>query len=402
MQDSQLHQIQKQIINSNYGFSQLPLDKDNLENIQNIINQNKDKYETIVILGIGGSALGPRCLQDIFYNYKVEKPKRFIVLDNIDPDYLTSWSRELNLEKTLFLVISKSGGTPETIAQFWYFHSKITKLQLEIQNHFWFITDPVVGFLRKFASENKITVFDIPQNVGGRFSILSNVGLIFSLFMELDCEKLLAGAASCYNNFCNNNPENLTSFKLANLQSQESKQGKNITVMMPYTHRLKLLGDWYTQLLSESIGKKLNRDNQVVNVGLTPHGAIGVSDQHSQLQLFVEGPKDKIIVFIKVNKFDNKITIPQIPNPEHEYLSGVSFKKLLESEFLATRESLNEAGQSNITLELDEISEFSIGYLLMDLMLSIAILGELYNINCFDQPGVERSKILTKEFLKKS
>ncbi len=384
----------------NLGFLGLPFDRENLQDVKRFVETTGSRYENIVLLGIGGSSLGPKCLRDCFYNYKIDKSKRFIILDNIDPDYLSSWSRDIDLEKTLFLVISKSGRTPETMSQYLFFKEKTVSANLDPKNHFVFITDPESGYLREVSQREQITAFDIPSNVGGRFSVLSNVGLVIAEFMGIDTEKLLIGASEIADEFKDSQAgTNDKAFLLAATQYTLAKLGHNINVIMPYTSRLKTFGDWYVQLLSESIGKKIDRNGQVVNTGITPHPAIGVTDQHSQMQLFKEGPFDKLLIFLEVENFESNISIPQVDDEQNSYLSGVSFGKLLAAELAGSKQSLTESGKANCSLTIDGISEKNIGGLFMIFEIATAYLGEFYDIDAFNQPGVERSKTLTKEIL---
>ncbi|NJK70806.1 glucose-6-phosphate isomerase [Candidatus Gracilibacteria bacterium] len=388
------------IINKGQGWLSLPFDHENRDIAEDFAQSNGDQYDNIVLLGIGGSSLGPKCLRDCLYNYKKNKTKRFVILDNIDPDYLTSWSREFNLRKTLFLVVSKSGRTPETISQYLFFRQKILENDLIVKDHFVFITDPIEGYLRTVSQKEGIVAFDIPSNVGGRFSVLSNVGLVIAEFMGIDTKALLCGGQAGIEAFKNSpNGKGCYAYQLALNQYNLAESGHNINIIIPYSSRLKIFGDWYTQLLSESIGKKLDRNGNIVHTGITPHAALGVTDQHSQLQLFKDGPCDKLIIFIEVMNFESSINIPAVDDELSLYLSGVGFDDLLKAELAGTKLSLTESGKPNLSVVVDKVDAYNLGELFVLFELATAFLGELYNINAFDQPGVERSKTLTKEIL---
>lgn len=342
-----------------YNIVDNPTDK-----IKEFAATNKNRYEHFVILGIGGSALGAICLQQSL-THLFKTPKLY-VLDNIDPVMIRELEDVIDYEKTLFIVITKSGTTPETLSQYFYFKQKA--------KHFVFITDPEKGDLRKIANEENIPAFDIPSDVGGRFSVLTAVGLLPAALLGFDIDKLLAGARTQRDKFfsADGNP----AFTLAAIQYLLSQKGKIITVMMPYAQKLIRLADWYRQLLAESIGKD--------GKGLTPVNALGVTDQHSQSQLYNEGPNDKLIIFIEVENL----------GPE-----TADFNKLLRIEKQATSESLTQNNRPNITITIPQIDEENLGELFMFFESSIAFLGEFFGVNAFDQPGVELSKQLTKKLL---
>ena len=376
------------------GFWDLP--DQNIDSILEFAKKTQGKFTDIVILGIGGSMLGPICLLGAFENQTVGKNPKVHCLDNIDSDQIALVESQINLEKTLFLVQTKSGTTPETLAQYFYFRSLVEKNDLDVKEHFVFITDPEVGYLRQVAIRENITSFAIPANVGGRFSVLSPVGLVIGALYGLDIIKILTGAKNSLSEKALK-----SSFDLACIQYLLSQKGKSINVLMPYSSRLRLLANWYTQLLSESIGKEYNLKGQIVNTGITPLPALGATDQHSQLQLFKEGVNDKLLIFINVLNKENSVLIGQNLPDAFDYLNGKTFDDLLQAEFKGTVQSLTESNRPNVTLEIEKLDETSLGEIFMFFQVSVAFLGELLEINTFDQPGVERSKVLTREFLEK-
>lgn len=373
------------------GFIKLPFDLENLSKIQAFAKVVCGQYDTIVILGIGGSMLGSKCILDCLYNKKSKI--KVICVDNIDPYKIAEIDSSLNYPKTLFLVQTKSGSTPETIAQYAFFKDKIEKHSLVLNKHLVFVTDPGLNFLRRESLCYNITVFDIPANVGGRFSVLSSIGLLISELVGLKAQDLLSGAKYSLQNY------SIQALELAFVQYSCSKKRQNINVIMPYSSRLAKFSEWTVQLISESLGKKFDLDDKVVNTGITPLSAVGVTDQHSQLQLFKEGPNDKLLIFINILDHIEQPEIPQISEPSLSYLSSKTFQEMIHAEFLAVTQSLTESARPNVNINIDKINEFSLGELFMFFELSTAFLGEMLNINTFNQPGVERSKILTKDKL---
>jgi glucose-6-phosphate isomerase len=308
---------------------------------------------------------------------------RLFVLDNLDT--VGELEKVIDPDATLFIVISKSGTTPETMAQYFYFKQKVSK------ENFVFITDGASGELRALGKEYGIPMLEIPENVGGRFSVLTPVGLFPAALLGIDIEELLRGAAEMEKSFRMTDFDRNLPFQLAAAQYLlEWKHGIHVTVLMPYSSRLYMLADWYRQLLAESIGK--------AGKGLTPVRALGVTDQHSQLQLYNEGPKDKLIAFIEVEK-EATPSIPKVERPALKYLSGLSFHQLMNTEKHGTEQALAEYGKPTLTISVPEVSTYELGQLFMFFEASIAFLGEYYRINAFDQPGVELSKKLTKQLL---
>jgi len=376
-------------------FYKIVDDTEGADAILNFAKMMEGKFEEMVVLGIGGSSLGTICLHDslkhLFERELLDrKGPRLHVLDNIDPALISGIEAVIDLKKTLFLVVTKSGGTPETLAQYFYFKEKCKKAGLKEEEHFVFITDPQKGFLRQIADNENFLTFPIPEKVGGRFSVLTSVGLVPAALMGLDVKKLLKGARDMRDRFLSPQFEENFPFQLAAAQFSINKP---MHVLFPYSQRLIKLADWYRQLLAESIGKK-------PEVGLTPLYALGATDQHSQLQLYSEGPNDKFFMFIGVEDLGPPLEIPVMDDPSVDYLKGVTFNELLKSEMRGTIQALTEKKRPSLTLSLPRVDEEIVGGLFMLFEASVAFLGEFYGINAFDQPGVERSKILTKEFLK--
>lgn len=392
-QQKKIAQYLDNIYQKNQGFYTVVDNEKFADEVIDFAAKVKGKYDDVVVLGIGGSALGPICLhQSLKHLHKNDQPQLY-VLDNIDPILIKQTEDVINLKKTLFVVISKSGDTPETIAQYFYFRDLINKKGLEADEHFVFVTDAENGLLRKISKEEKIPSFEIPENIGGRFSVLTTVGLLPAALIGIDVKKLIKGAREIRDTFYSDSVEKNLPFQLAAMQYSLSLEGKNINVLMPYSQKLIRFADWYRQLLAESTGKK--------NTGLTPVNALGATDQHSQSQLYNEGPNDKFFIFIKVEDFGLDVEIPAIYPEESSvlYLKGVSFKKLIHTEQEGTTRSLTQNGRPNITITIDSVNEETLGGMFMLFECATAFLGEFFGINAFDQPGVELSKKITKQLL---
>lgn len=390
-----LEQIEKR----KQGFYKIIEDESLLEKVNSFAANAEGKYDHFVVLGIGGSALGTICLQQSL-THLYSKPRLF-VLDNIDPAIMNEIQDVIQLERTLFIVVTKSGGTAETLSEYMYFRNLCDNTDLDPREHFVFVTDPHNGFLRKIADEEGIITFEIPPNVGGRFSVLTHAGLLPAKLIGLDVEQLLEGANSMKERFLKENPEKNTPFQLATIQYLLSKKGKSINVLTPYAQKLIRFADWYRQLLAESIGKKVNNDGNEIHAGITPVSALGATDQHSQSQLYNEGPNDKLHIFMRVKNMGPDVDVPNL-YPEEEslqYLNNLSFQKLIHTEMEGTVQSLTQNDRPNITLELDKVTEHTLGELFLLFEGATAFLGEFFNINAFDQPGVELSKQITKKLL---
>ncbi|MCL2352353.1 MAG: glucose-6-phosphate isomerase [Firmicutes bacterium] len=375
--------------------------------IQKYTNEMKDRAEAFVVLGIGGSALGPMAVQQAlnhpFYN-ELPKEKRggfpkLYVADNVDPERLTGLFDAVDPAKCIFNVISKSGSTSETMSQFMIIKALLEeRLGAEAaRERIVCTTDAEKGLLVKIARGEGYRTFYIPSGVGGRFSELCPVGLLPAAFCGIDIEGLLRGAAEA-DKICSvpdayKNP----AYMFAVLNYIAMKKGLNIVVMMPYADSLKYFADWFAQLWAESLGKKFDFDGNEVYAGTTPVKALGVTDQHSMVQLYAEGRWDKIVVFIGVEKFRRTIEIPRLyaDMPSLGFLGGVTHNRLIRTEMAATEYALLKAGKPNMTITLPEVSAETVGRLIYFFEVATAFAGELMRINAFDQPGVEEGKNAT-------
>jgi glucose-6-phosphate isomerase len=370
----------------------------------------KDKFEVFVVLGIGGSALGPiavqQALNHLHYNELSKEQRggcpRIYVVDNVDPERMEALFDVIDVEKSLFNVITKSGSTSETMAQFLIVHDMLkNRLGEEYRSHLIATTDKEKGNLIKIAGELGLKTYTIPEGVGGRFSELSPVGLLAAAVCGIDIEELLAGAAYmdeiCKEEDVYKNP----AYMAATLQYLAMKDGKNISVMMPYADSLKYMADWYAQLWAESLGKRYNQNGEEVFAGQTPVKALGVTDQHSQIQLYTEGPFDKVVTFLGVERYRTSMLISRgfEDIPAVSFLGGHTLNELIHAEQAATEYALLKAKRLNRTITLPEVNAFTVGQLLYFMEVETAFAGELMEINAFDQPGVEEGKNATYSLL---
>jgi len=382
------------------GFVDLPANKTLLEQVEKFSSAARGKYKDIVVLGIGGSALGPIALRTALrpsgWNMLDDKARdgypRLHVLDNVDPETIDALLVRVRLEQTLFIVTSKSGGTAETMAQFLVVHDRIARAKLDVARHMVFVTDPKQGALRPLADRLKVPALDIPANIGGRFSVLAPVGTLPAALIGIDVKSLLSGASEmskrCDGGELARNPAGV----YAVLQwLSDTRLNKKIAVFMPYSDPLRDFAAWFVQLWAESLGKQ-RPDG--VSVGSTPVPALGATDQHAQVQLFMEGPADKTVTFVSVEKRATDVTIPEAFTDVQElgYLGGHSLGELIDIERRATAGALAKRGRPNMTIHLDRVDASHVGQLMMLLEIATAYAGQLYGIDAFNQPGVELGK----------
>ena len=392
------------------GWTELAYNqKDIVADIQataKIVRRNADAF---VVLGIGGSALGPMAVFQALCHLRhneLKKSKRkapkFYVEDNVDPERMASLFDILDLDKTVFNVITKSGSTSETMSQYLIIMNMLKEKYGDKANeHIIATTDAKNGNLIKIAKKEKLKTFYIPDGVGGRFSEICPVGLFPAAVLGIDIKEILKGCAQmdklCRKADFATNP----ALVAAALQYIAIGKGKNISVMMPYADSLKLMADWYCQLWGESLGKAVNNKGEKVNVGQTPVKALGVTDQHSQVQLYTEGPFDKVTTFIGVDKYRAEVTIPGGAEdfPNVSFLSGHTMNELITCEMIATEYALTKNNRLNNIIMLPEVNANTIGQLMFFFMLETAYIGAMFDINTFNQPGVEEGKNATYALL---
>lgn len=382
-------------------FQDLPYQ--DVSHLKNLQKEVAGKFDTLVVLGIGGSALGNTALATaLTHSYQqIKNPKgmRLFVTDNVDPDWFIDLFDVIDLDKTLFNVISKSGGTAETMSQFLHvWNLLVTKYGGKAKDHMIATTDPKAGFLLDIANELGLRKFVVPDGVGGRFSVLTDVGLLSSILVGIDIDELLAGAADmekrCRTDDLTKNPAYLNALLH---YAYDVKKKKTISVMMTYSSILRHLSDWYCQLWGESLGKRYDLTGKEVNVGQTPVKAVGPTDQHSQSQLYCEGPDDKIFTLIEVEKNHRDMTFvnPFKGNGGTDYLHGHSMNELIRAELEGTAIALADAKRPVLKVIFPEVSAFTVGQFIMMYEIQTAMAGKLYQINPYDQPGVEAAKKAT-------
>lgn len=363
----------------------------------------KGRFDNIIVLGIGGSALGgiavTEALLKPYWNLLTKEQRndfpRIFFLDNIDPDVINGILDIVDLKKTLVNVITKSGDTAETMSQFMILKDLMEKtIGDDYRRNIAVTTDKKMGILRQLADQEGYKIFYVPDDIGGRFSVFSSVGLVPFALVGLDIDKIINGIKDIDLELKNTDIRQNAAAQYALIHYlMDTKKGKKSTVLMPYSSRLKFVPDWYVQLIAESLGKKYNRAGEIVNVGLTPIKAYGATAQHTKLQLFNEGPNDKVITFIRIGEFDSVLEIPKIfEYTGVGYLGGKSINELMNAEADSTKVSLMDNQRPTITITIDKVDEYHIAQLLYMLEVQTAIAGELYDINAFDQPGVEQVK----------
>lgn len=364
------------------------------------------RFDNVLVLGIGGSALGGlaviEALLKPFWNLLSPEQReglpRIFFLDNIDPDYMVGLLNVLDLKKTLVNVITKSGSTAETMSQF-----MIVKniLEQELGDNYRYnivaTTDKKTGILRQIAEQEGYKTFVVPDDVGGRFSVFSAVGLLPFALVGIDIDEIVNGIKDMDLALKNTDiKENIAAQNALIHYLLDTKKGKNLSVMMPYSSKLKYVSDWYVQLWAESLGKNKDKEGNDVCVGPTPIKALGATDQHSQIQLYNEGPNNKVINFIRVKNFDNTLEIPNIfEYTGIGYLGGKTINQLINAEADSTRVSLADYKRPTVSIYLDKVDGYNVAQLLYMLEVQTAIAGELYNIDTFNQPGVEQAKNYT-------
>ena len=384
-------------VSSKVGFYNLPkLMKPVLKEIRSFVKSLPAEIDTFLLIGVGGSALGPQTIDEALRTSKTKK--KFICLDNTDPDVLNDVLDTINLEKTVVNVVSKSGSTLETMVNFSVIHDVFySKLKEKSYQHYVFTTDPENSCLKDYAEEHNVKCFYIPPNVGGRFSVLSPVGLLMTEFMGYNGTKLLNGAERIISSFFDDtDPQaknDLLDYTLLKFHAFRNDH-KSVSVMMPYSSKLAHFSAWYKQLWGESLGKRTDLDGANIYVGQTPVAAVGSVDQHSILQYLIEGPKSAIMTFIKINK---RVSIHTVEHPLlNTMFSNTNIGNLNNKQLNASAEALANEGRPSLILEIETLNETSLGQLFIFFEFVTSVWGKLLNINPYDQPGVELGKKLLK------
>jgi len=411
---SALRDFRARVDSGEIGFPNLPNDHKVVNEVAKFAASLRGKVEAVIVLGIGGSALGAYALDAAIRGpHPVQvgvdkKHPRLVVLDNVDSGFIAAALKTIDPKKCAVCVIAKSGGTAETLSTFLIVHAWLAKAvgAKRATSRVVAVTDAHKGDLLAIAKQEKYTTFHVPGNVGGRFSVFSPVGLLPAALIGLDIKKLLRGAAdatlACWSPDLQQNPA-LQSAMVHH--ALDTRRGKKIEVVFSYSSYLWASAFWYRQLWAESLGKRVNRRGEVVHTGQTPVAALGVTDQHSQVQLYMEGPHDKMITFWAVQKPRADVKIPATAQfrkfDSCGYLAGKNLSALLHAERRATEAALTEAQRPNCRWTLPQVDEYSLGAFFQMLEFQTAFAGELYGIDAFDQPGVELAKKLTNGLMGK-
>lgn len=388
-------------------FRDLPYDKRISRGVNVLVKTLRKECDYLVVLGIGGSALGNTALDTALRPFLPDskdeqsgKPHLF-VLDNVDPDQFGSFLDYIKprLKRTVFNVISKSGRTSETAAQFMIIREMLIKAlgKVGYQKRIVATTDAKAGTLRTIADNDKLQTLEVPDGVGGRFSVLSAVGLFSAAMCGINISQLLAGARDMDKRISDEDFRKNPAAINAAINYHYYTHGKPISVMMPYSFALKDMADWYRQLWAESLGKKLDLNKRDVWIGPTPIKALGATDQHSQVQLYREGPNDKLFTFLQVKNFDRDLRVGPAPDcaPELGFLAGKKLSELLNSEKKATEYALLESKRPCLTVLFDKVNAYAVGQFIYLFEVTTSFAGALFNINPYDQPAVELGKEAT-------
>src|ERR1035437_695247 len=388
-----------------YGFPHLPFQKEMIDAINQYADSVHFEYDTVCVVGIGGSALGawaldcgirgPHPVQGAF---SPEHP-RLVILDNVDPSFTQAALASMDPRQTLVVVIAKSGGTAETVSTFLIVHDWLEReLGRKAARRIVAVTTEGKGDLFALAQAEGFRTFGIPENVGGRFSVLSPAGLAPAALIGIDIRKLARGAAEmthlCWQPDLG---ENIALRAALCHWLIWTRRNKTIQVAFPYSNHLWGTAFWFRQLWAESLGKARNRAGEEVHTGQTPVAALGTTDQHSQVQLYIQGPNDKVFTFWAVAKFSSTGRIPKrrFNLPAFDALAGRSLAELIDAERRATAAALVENGRPNCTITLDRVDEEHLGAFLQMMEFQTAFMGELLDIDAFDQEGVELGKRFT-------
>jgi glucose-6-phosphate isomerase len=398
------------------GFLDLPDDRAQVRAVLDYARDLPASIDTVVVLGIGGSSLGPHALYsalgrplDTLRSRAAGLPRRLLFPDNADPATFEAVLEICHPDRTLWNVVTKSGTTAETAAQLLVVYDRIVaELGPEgARRHLVVTTDPGKGALRRLADRLGLTCFAIPTSVGGRFSVLSPVGLLPAACAGLDVTGLIEGARAMRDRVLEPDlRQNPALFLAVALAAHHLDRARPMVVVMPYADGLYHTADWFRQLWAESLGKANDVDGKPIHVGPTPIASRGATDQHSQLQLYAEGPDDKSYLFLSPGQR------PALPLPRSEpalaepddygYLAGRDMGELLDAELRGTIASLTRRGRPNASITLERLEAHEVGELMMLFMAATAFAGPLYRVDPFDQPGVEEAKQLAYAALGRS
>jgi glucose-6-phosphate isomerase len=396
--------VLRQSAEGEQGFLKLPNDAKVVRLCESLARETRKNFSDLIVLGIGGSDLGARAIHEALGGARKKGVRLHFAGSSTDPNQLLGILETVDFKKTAVNVVSKSGGTIETISAFLILRDRLKRsVGKRFAEHVIATTDPREGVLRELAEKEGYASIPIPANVGGRFSVLSGCGLYPAAVMGVDLQKMLGGAKQIARDFKMESASRNAACRYAGLHViGMRKRNQRIHVIMPYHSKMREFARWVRQLVAESLGKETDHKGRIVHEGVTPVAAIGPEDQHSQLQLYGDGPFDKLVTFIGVERFRRDLQIPSAPGlPETmAMLSGCRLSQLIEIERRATAESLRRTGRPNGTFLVHELDEAALGGLFMSFEISVAIMAEVLGVNAYDQPGVELSKRIMRDALR--
>ncbi len=400
-----LSQFHAAVKAGDYGFPHLPFDRNLIREILAYAASVRGSYDTVCLVGIGGSALGAWALDCALRGpHPVQKAfspanPRLVILDNVDPSFLLSAIESMRPKKTLVVVAAKSGATAETVAAFLIVKQWLeAALGSKASRRIVAITSQSRGDLKKLAVAEGYRTFHLPENVGGRFSVLSAIGLAPAALVGMDIRRIAKGAAAMTSACWKQDLEVNLALQAALLHHLIwTRRSKPVQVAFPYSNRLWGIAFWFRQLWAESLGKARNRKGETVHAGQTPVAALGTTDQHSQVQLYMEGPNDKVFTFWGVGTFPNPGPIPKTKTgmAAFDYLGGRTLAKLIHAERVSTEAALTANQRPNCTFLLDRVDAVHVGAFLQLMEFETAFMGEMLDVNAFDQEGVELGKKYT-------
>lgn len=373
------------------GFIQTLFDTSESKLIREQAQLFQKKFKQLLVIGIGGSDLGARALQSLFAK-KTTKLEVFFLGDTTDPIEIERVCKQIDWKHCAVNPVSKSGNTVEPLSVFFYVQQQLIKAvgKKNHAKHVFVTTEDKQSIFHQLVQKHGYTLIPHPFSIGGRWTVLSVVGLVSAEASGIATSQLRKGARDYYLSASKKtmNP----SLIYAALHYLGIQQNQSLAVLMPYAADLEEFGGWYRQLFAESLGKEKNRKGKKVYTGLTPLAANGPKDQHSQVQLYNSGPFDKLITFIRVQQDQAKLSIPAVAKEEASFLSQKSFHEILGIEQEATALALANHKRPSGTILLPDMSEYTIGQLFCFFELACVYLAELLDINAFDQPGVEEGK----------
>lgn len=389
--DMAVASYQRTLKSEEIGFFRLPENRELIKATQEVYNHFKHK-KYFIHIGIGGSALGPEMLLSALHN---DSGVEFVFINNIDPEDLARKLEKVELNNSLIYVVSKSGTTAETVAAMAIVMNALKDCGIkeeQFKDYFVFCTDPEKGELRRLSREWGVKTLDIPSNVGGRFSVLTPVGLLPALFAGIQAEDILEGAEDIKKHLFDP-AVGKEFFDLAFWIKDLHDKGIHQTVMMPYSSLLKDYSAWFVQLWAESLGKD--------GKGLTPIPAYGATDQHSQMQLFMEGPVDKVLFLIEVEKFQCDYSLKNsVSGESFKNLAPFTLSQLMKAELEGTLKALTENDRHVVHLKIPSLQEEYMGQLILFAECLTVMVGELLKVDPFNQPGVEAGKKYANQWLK--